>query len=259
MKNKKMIVGALLLLAVVLILIVFFILNTKGKMYEVVSAKKGSITEAIYGLGTVRSNSTFSFKVGVPKTLQTLSVKEGDEVSKGQLLFSFNDGMSVRSPIQGSVVDLSYNAGENVFTDKPIITIEDLHDLYIEARIDQQGTLRVKPGLAVRLSFESLRSETFKGTVRSLYPNQGEFVARIETQKMPASILPGMTADVAIEVDAKESALLIPVRAISSGAVLRERNGERSRVSVTIGVSDDEWAEVLSGDIQAGDGILIKK
>lgn len=259
MKKNNWTVFIVLSAGVVFLVLVFLVLNRSRQGFEAILLKEAPITEAIYGLGTVKSNQIFSFKVGVPKTLQTVFVQEGSPVAKGELLVRFDDGMTVRSPIHGTVSSLPFHAGENVFTDRPMVVVENLKDVFVEARLDQQGSLRVKPGLNVRLSFESLRQTVFKGTIKSLYPSQGEFVARIEVKDLPEIILPGMTSDVAIEVAEKASALLVPVRALSGGHVLRERSGKQERVPIQVGISNDEWAEVTSGDIKLGDAVLIKR
>ena len=78
-------------------------------------------------------------------------------------------------------------------------------------------------------------------------------------QLLPKQILPGMTTDIAIEIAKKESALLIPVRAVLLGSVLIDRNGQRQKISVRLGIMDQEWAEVLSDTIKPTDFILIKR
>lgn len=259
MKNKKTLVVLLLVTAAVFIGLAYYLINRSQKQYRILSLKSGPITEAIYGLGTVRANQTFSFKVGVPKTIKSISIKEGSPVQKGETLLSFEDGSKVTSPIDGTVLDLPYHAGENVFTEKPVIVVENLKDLFIEARLDQQGTLRVKSGLSVKLNFESIRNKIFEGKVHSLYPNNGEFVARIEVEGLPPEILPGMTADVSIEVAEKSEALLVPIQAVSSGLVLRSREGVKEKIPVEIGIRDDEWAEVIGGDLKLTDEVLIKR
>lgn len=259
MKQKQLWTTVAISAAVALAAGTFYFINKNRQNYEEVLVKEGPIKEAIYGLGTVTSQQKFSFKVGVTKTLESISVNEGDLVKKGDLLLKFTDGVVVRSPLEGTVIDLPYNAGENVFPDRAVISIENLHSLYVEARIDQEGTIRVKAGLPAVLSFENLRSRTFKGTVHSIYPNQGEFVARIHSESLPPEILPGMTADVAIEVAHKDKALLIPVRAVNSGHALVQRKLGKEKVKVEIGLSDDEWAEVIGGDLQTGEKVLIKR
>lgn len=259
MRNKQLWIYISLVISFIFIGTVFYIIQRNKRSYEVVAIKEGPVKEAIYGLGTVVSENKFAFKVGVTQTLESLFVKEGDQVKKGDILLKFSDGLVLKSPLSGTVLDIPFNAGENVFADKPAITIEDLHSLYVEARIDQQGAIRVKEGLPVKLSFENLRNKVFSGTVKSIYPSQGEFVARIQTETLPKEILPGMTADVAIEVAHKDKALLVPVRSISAGHVLVQRGSLKEKVKVDIGISDDEWAEVLGDSLKKGEQVLIKR
>jgi multidrug efflux pump subunit AcrA (membrane-fusion protein) len=259
MKHKQIWISFAVFLALVTMGLVLYFIKVNRSGYEVVLTKEGPVKEAIYGLGTVVSEKHFSFKVGVTQTLQALHIQKGDNVTKGQLLLEFTDGVKVKSPIDGTVLELPFHAGENVFADKPAITVENLHQLYVEARIDQQGALRVKAGLPVQLSFENLREKIFSGTVRSIYPSQGDFVARIQGETLPAEILPGMTADVAIEVAHKDKALLVPVRAINSGHVLVQRGSDRIKVKVEIGISDDEWAEVIGSNLKKDEEVLIKR
>lgn len=258
MKNKKLWVASLIILFISAGIGLYFFRTAKSS-FEIIKVRRGPVKEAIYGLGTVVSEKKFSFKVGVTKTLESVYVSEGDEVQKGAMLLKFTDGLIVKSPLAGTVLDLPFNPGENVFADKPSIVIENLHSLYVEARIDQQGAIRVKAGLPVSLSFENLRSKSFRGKVHSIFPSQGEFVARIHSEALPPEILPGMTADVAIEVAHKDDVLLVPVRAISSGHVLVKRQSGREKVKVEIGISDDEWAEVLGSNLQKDEDVLIKR
>jgi len=249
----------IVLICVIAAIIVSFVIFKKNKQYESVAPKIGPINEAIYGLGTVKTDEKFSFKVAIPKTIKDLYVKEGDLVSIGQKLLAFDDGMIVKSPIKGTVSNLPSSIGENVFTDRPVIEIENLDKLYIEAVLDQQSTMRVKKNENVKISFESTDAATYAGKITSLYPSNGQFLARLEVAQLPAHILPGMTADLAVEVAHKESALLIPVRAVQMGVVLIERSGHQQKVNVKLGIMDQEWAEVISDTILPTDKVLVKK
>lgn len=225
---------------------------------RVVKVKKGDITEAIYGLGTVVAKQKFSFKVGVPKTITRIFVTEGDTVQKNQNLLSFDDGISVSSPFDGTVTLLPYKAGENAFTDQPVVTVQNLKDLYLEAKLDQQGALRVKKNMTARISFENLRQTVFKGKIDSLYPANGQFVARLIVEGLPAEILPGMTADVAIEVAQKTGVVLLPLRAVHNSQVVRKLGAHTEKVSVQLGIMDNELGEEVSGQIKEGDSLILK-
>lgn len=224
-----------------------------------INPKKGPIVEAIYAIGTVTPRHQFHFKVGQVKTIQNLLVQEGQPVKKGQLLTTLADGIQVHAPFEGTVTSLPFNPGENVFQDVPIVVVEDLKDLYILATLEQQGALRVKKGLSVSLNFESFRDKVFSGIVSSIYPQKGQFMVRIEVKDLSPEILPGMTADLSIEIAKKDEALLIPILAINAGKVLIERNGKKQKVDVKIGSTDNEWAEILGDNLHLDDTILMKK
>lgn len=254
--NKKYLLA---IPAIVVIALVLFKWNQNNKNTVLINPKIGPIKEVIYGLGTVESYHKFNFKPGVGKTLNELYVQEGQKVNKGTKLLRFEDGPTVVSPFEGTVLSIPYNMGENVFADRTVITVEDLEHLYIESHLDQVASLRVKKGMKARISFENLRNEVIEGEVLTLYPSQGQFIAKVEVKKFPKEILPGMTADVAIEVAEKEKALIIPVKAISNKSITIIRKGEKIKHEVKLGVMDQEWVEEVSGEIKTDDSIMVKK
>lgn len=254
--NKKYL---LTIPAVVVIGLVLFKWNQSKQSTVLVKPKMGPIKEVIYGLGTVESYHKFNFKPGVGKTLNELYVQEGQKVNKGTKLLRFEDGPTVVSPFEGTVLSIPYNMGENVFADRTVISVQDLEHLYIESHLDQVASLRVKKGMKAKISFENLRNEIIEGEVLTMYPSQGQFIAKVEVQKFPKEILPGMTADVAIEVAQKDNALIIPVKAINNKSIMLIRNGEKVKHEVKLGVMDQEWVEETSGVIKTDDQIMVKK
>ncbi len=226
---------------------------------QIVHPKMGPIVEAIYGIGTVSPRQTFRARVGVANTLSRVFVKEGDLVKKGAPLLSFISGPTLMAPFSGTVTSLPYNVGENVFPETPALTLEDLSDRYVVATLEQQGAIRVVKGQPVSLSFESIRNQTFKGHVRAIFPQKSQFIVHIECPELSAEILPGMTADVAIEVARRESALLVPVIAVSSGKILVIKNHRPEKIDIQVGSIDGEWAEVLSKNLSESDEVVIKK
>ena len=101
--------------------------------------------------------------------------------------------------------------------------MEDLADKYIEVSLEQEGALRVKEGQQVKILFESLRGNVFKGKVQAIFPKNEEFITHIEVEGLGAEVLPGMTADVSITVSTHDDALLVPVSGVSNGVVLVKR------------------------------------
>lgn len=225
---------------------------------EVQKAKKGKLVEAIYGLGTVSAEQVFTAKTGVSLQLQQLPVKEGDRVKTGQILARFDES-TLYAPFDGTVTQVGFKAGEIVNPQIPVLTVTNLERLYLEVSLEQQSVLRVDEGKPVTVSFESMREKRFQGTVENVYPRDQQFIVRIQLQDWPQGVLPGMTADVAIQANAKEDALLIPVKAVDSGKVEVLRHGERKQTNVTLGSIAGEWAEVIAGDILPGDELLLQE
>ena len=154
---------------------------------------------------------------------------------------------------------VAYKSGEIIPPQVAIIIVTNLKHLYLEVSLEQQSVLPIKVNQKVAISFESLRNERVEGWVESIYPRDNQFIVRIESNNWPAGVLPGMTADVAILVGKKSDVLLIPLRAISGGQVVRVREGKKEKIPVKIGVLDGEWGEVVSGNILASDRLLTRK
>lgn len=249
-----------LMAAVILLVVGWGLIVSQRNSYQLIPIKMAPLKEVIYGIGTVQARHRFSFKVGLAKTIEKVFVREGDLVKKGDLLLALSDGLQIRSSISGVVVSLPYFAGENVFSDAPVVVIEDLKDRYITASLEQQGALKVRQGMSVRRAFDSLKGESFAGKVKSLIPKNGQFLAIIEVDKdLPDAVIPSMTADLGIEVSEKPSAKLVPIKAISSGYLTLQRQGHQVKVKLQLGAMDQEWVEVLSGDLQDQDLVVLPK
>jgi multidrug efflux pump subunit AcrA (membrane-fusion protein) len=222
------------------------------------SPRRGPVVEAVYGLGTVVAPRTFQAKLGVSRIIRKVFVKEGDVVRAGQALIQLDEGDAVKAPFAGTVTLVSQHEGEIVFPQAPTVTLADLTERHLEISLEQQSVLRVKSGQKAWISFESLRNERLEGAVSSVYPRENQFIVRVDPERFPVGVLPGMTADVAIEIGRKENALLIPLRSIAAGQATLLRAGKRLKVPVKVGVVDGEWAEVVSGDIAPEDQLLVR-
>ncbi len=240
--------------------IIGFFYGNKDKSKTEVHPKIGPIVESIYGLGTVQSDNVYNLKLGVTTRIKKVFVKEGEYVTKGQRLLQFDEeGMQSQfSPFAGSVTQINYYAGETVFPQAPILTIMDLQNRYVSVALDQEGALRVRPKQKAFLSFESMEN-TIEGSVRTIFPRQGQLVAHIEAKQLPSEILPGMTADVSIVVGEKKQAILVPIRAIHQSTINLKKGNSFKLTPIKLGIVDAEWGEVLSPPLIESDLIEIPK
>ncbi|MBK9294648.1 MAG: efflux RND transporter periplasmic adaptor subunit [Oligoflexia bacterium] len=221
--------------------------------------KTGTIIESVYGIGTITAVKSFQVKVTVNNTIQRLFVKEGDFVKKGQRLVIMDAG-NFSAPFDGTITYLPFKEGENVFANSIVLSLVDLTDRYLVVTLEQQGALRVRHGQKARLSFDSMRSESFEGVVQSVYSNDNSFLVRIDVPNIPPQILPGMTADVAIGINEKKNVLLAPIAALDSDKVYKKNDfGAAEEFKVKLGIADGEMVEIISDEIKEGDRLLIKK
>ena len=238
----------------------YFAISTyRGRGTELVQPKRGDMVEAIYGLGKVKSNHRFEVKIGVMSTVDDLFVREGDFVKKGAKLISLESASLFRAPFDGTVTSISAYKGEIATPQITILRLEDLQDRYIELSLEQQGALRVKTGQSAKVSFESLRGKSLSGKVTALFSKEDEFLAHIQVSDLPPSVLPGMTADVSVEVAKITDALLIPLKAIHNGNVIINRGGRRIKTPVEVGHVDGMWAEIKGDGLKPEDEIVLPK
>lgn len=242
---------------VVITLVFYFVrLYLQNKNFTRIKPRAGTITEAIYGLGKVRSNHRFEVKLGILSTIKKIYVREGDLITKNQRLVDLDSGVTISSPIAGTVTLVSADDGETVLPQIPLIRVEDLHDRYLELSLEQDGILRIRKGQTALVSFEALRGEVLSGTVSALFPKEDEFIAHVEINNLKENILPGMTADVSVEVG-QVNGLLIPIKAVKNGFVSVQRNKRIEKIKIEIGLSDNLSVEVKGDSIKPDDQILV--
>lgn len=225
---------------------------------ETVKPKRGPVVVAVYALGTVTSENIFNFKAGVTAQISQSYVREGDTVQKGQQLLALDSGAVVTAPFSGTITRVAFQRGEIVMPGILVLTLMDLDHKYISVSLDQESAVRVKAAQPVQVSFESDRSKVYQGRVERLYPQAGQFLARIKAD-LPRDILPDMTADLAIETDKKENCLLVPSRTILDSHVLRVRDGRRQKVKVETGAADGEWIEITNDAVTDTDELVLQR
>jgi multidrug efflux pump subunit AcrA (membrane-fusion protein) len=232
---------------------------SRKNRYELVPPKYGPVVEAIYGLGRVKTDQFYEVKLGITATVSKVFVREGDLVQAGEKLVQIVETPAFRAPFSGTVTFIDAHEDQSVFPQQPLLRLENLKAKYIEVSLEQQGALRVSKGQKVRVAFESLRGENREGVVTAVFPRNDEFLAHIKVEELSEQILPGMTADLAIEVGRKEKALLVPLAGVNNGRLLVVREGKRKPMQVKIGTTDGQWAEIEEGEILESDLILVKQ
>lgn len=257
MSRKKTIIGIVSLLLTV---IGAFLLFPKTDVEQTVIIKKGDLVEAAYAVGTVKSDQVYNLKVGVGTRVIERHVRLGDEVTKGDLLMTLEGFPVFRAPFTGTITAMNYEAGELVTAQSVILTLTNMKSLRLELSLDERTISSIKKEQIARINFEGSRDKLFTGKVRSIYANEGEFVVIVDADLSLATLYPGMTADVAIQVGLHEQKLLIPMGAVDqSDTLMVVRQGHPLAVKVELGANDGEYVVIKSGDVTEGDKVVVRQ
>lgn len=238
-----------------LFFLLLFLLGACSK--PVIHPKTGEIVEAVYGLGTVLSDDVFYAKSAIVSSVAEFYVREGEDVIKGQKLFKTDQGSVTVAPFAGRITEIPVAAHENLFPQSIILKLINLNKLYLAVSLEQQGAMRIKKGLNAEISFEFFRNKKIMGVIDTIYPQQNEFIAKVRFLKLPDGVLPGMTADVAFEIDRKANAVLVPAKAIVNGNIIIKRDGKKNKFVAKVGLVDLEFAEILDPVLTVQDEIIL--
>ena len=111
------------------------------------------------------------------------------------------DNTLLRAPASGTITAVDVKLGEQVTAQKPVITLEDVSNIYIEANINESDIPRVVVGQKVNVTFDAFGPEkVYDATVSSIDPSSTT-VSGVVNYKVKATladstgVLPGMTAN----------------------------------------------------------------
>lgn len=221
-----------------------------------VKPERGPVVEAVYALGTVKTDKLYNARFGMNTIIQKLYVREGESVEKGAPVVLGDTSYPLTAPFSGVITAVNYLENEMATAGQIVLTISSITNLYVKISLDQESIIAIKKGQSAEMSFENLRNEKITGVVESVYLSGDEFVVRIAADKFPQGILPQMTCDTAIIIRKSENALMIPAAAVNGGKVNIIRNGKKMTVPVSFKKIDSKKAEILDGSILPDDRII---
>ena len=146
----------------------------------------------------------------------------------------------IRSPVEGVVIQRSIELGQTVAATYQAPTLfliaDDLHRMEIAANIDETDVGRIRPGQRASFGVTAYPGREFVGTVRqvrlssSTVSNVVIYTAVVSIENPHLELLPGMTANLRIETDAREGVTRVPNAALRwrpAGAAAADDHGQR--------------------------------
>ncbi|MCZ6644079.1 MAG: efflux RND transporter periplasmic adaptor subunit, partial [Gammaproteobacteria bacterium] len=125
----------------------------------------------------------------------------------------------IRSPVSGTVINRTIEEGQTVAASMQAPELfqiaQDLHEMKVEASVDEADIGRIKEGMECRFSVDAYPDRQFHGRVQQIRkaPDKVQNVVTyrviITTNNDDLALLPGMTANVEIVLGSKKNVLQI--------------------------------------------------
>jgi HlyD family secretion protein len=172
------------------------------------------------------------------------------------------DQQTLRSPIDGTVLDWPVPVGTRVAVNDRIMLVADVQpkNLVMRAAVDEEDITRVRPGQTVHMTLYAFPDRTFVGVVQRVYDqadeNRRTFEVDVHLSEPSEELQPGMTGELAFILQSRESAVVVPSQAVQGGVVYLLRDGRVEPAKVVVGLTSIERTEIVSG-IKPGDRVII--
>lgn len=185
------------------------------------------------------------------------------QIARVESLGKVEPRITVVAPIAGVVAELGVREGAAVTTGMPIVRINGLSTVWINAELPEALAARLKPGSKVEAKAPD--GSLVTGTVGALLPEINAqtrtLKVRIEVDNAQRKLLPGMFATLHIKPSARDDMLLIPSEAvIATGTrtivMVAESGGRFTPVEIEPGVEAGGQTEIKRG-LKAGQRVVL--
>ncbi len=190
----------------------------------------------------------------------------------------------IRSPVNGTVIDREVELGQTVAASLQTPTLfllgANLADMQIDTYVSEADVGRVRPGQPAKFTVYAYPGHTFAGEVVQVrqapitVQNVVTYDVIVSAPNPTGLLLPGMTADVTITTASTRHVLRLPRTALAftppaaalySAAVLPAghkrvwvlRQVGLVPVPVSLGVTNDQYAEITGGALSAGERVAV--
>jgi HlyD family secretion protein len=171
------------------------------------------------------------------------------------------------APFAGTITEVDPMVGDQVSPNTTGFRVDDLSHLLVDVQVSEVDINNVIIGQVAVVTFDAVLGKEYHGKVVDVSrvgtsaQSVVNFNVTVELTDPDADVKPGMTASVTITIQSLDNVLLIPNRAVhlvnGQRVVYVLRNGQLLEIPVTLGASDDTNSQVTSGDLSAGDVLVL--
>jgi len=158
----------------------------------------------------------------------------------------------VRAPVDGLVVEKNMNAGDLASPGKPIIVLENLHQLLVETHVSEQFISDIHEGdsATIRLSSPASLTAKVRQVVSAADRTSHQFLVKL-TLPVRKDIRPGMFAEVAFHTGTRRTLMIPPASIVHrsglTGVYVVDPKGVLHYRLVRLGPEHASGVEVAAG------------
>jgi len=252
-----------------------------------------ALTNAQLNLNTLTAN--YNWYTGAPTSLELAEAQAARDVARAQLanaqrtLETYKDGgipadlaaaqakvaiaqaklnqARIVAPFAGVITSADPTTGDLITSGTEAFRIDNISRLLVDVQVSEVDINHIQPGMPVTMQFDAILGRTYNGKVVKVNlagdaaSNAVTFTVTTEVTDADEQVKPGMSATVNITVEQVADVLVVPNRALTSTdgkySVRVLENGIPRRVEVQIGAATDSVTEIVSGDLQEGDLLVL--
>ncbi len=172
--------------------------------------------------------------------------------------------ITIDAPSNGTVVEKSVFAGQNVMAGAPLFKLADLTQVWLEGEVFEQDLPAVHVGQLVSAEFQALPGEQRTGQVTYVSPTLNSETrtarARVVLRNPDLRLKPGMFGTIRFSAPTATTTLSVPRSALLATGernlvFVRRPDGRFTPRDVVLGASTEDRVEVLKG-LEAGETVV---
>jgi len=193
------------------------------------------------------------------------------------------DYTNIISPVDGTVVSRNVTMGQTVAASYQTPTLfliaTNLTTMQVDTNVSESDIGNLKEGNKATFTVDAFPKRIFAGSVTQVWEapqtvqNVVTFDVVVGVENSDLALKPGMTAATKIVVDSREDVIRVPNQALryrpgnvspaqlpslaeGQARVWVLREGGPAPISIATGLDDDNFTEVVSGDLKPGDQVI---
>lgn len=250
--------------------------------YSEVKPKRTDLRITVTSTGTVAPEGRIEMKPPVPGRVDSVLVKEGQKVRKGQIIAwmssteraalldsaravsaeeykrfqEYYKATPIMAPVSGTIILRNSEPGQTVAASDVMLVVSDR--LQVVAKVDETDIAQLKAGVPAEIILDAYPKEPIDGKVQAI-AFEAKTVNNVTTYdvdtlpvKEPPFMRSGMTANVTFILKEKEGVLTLPLAAIqfkkeSPYVLVKDAKGKPVETLIELGEADGSNTEIVSG------------